>query len=146
MSRNESILACQNPGCRTYRYPGRAGFSGVSGYYGTSGYRPVGTGISVGFSGAVIDPRRLVGSVDCLETLPRRKIANLLEKAVMDGKIRDNVLFTFEAQWDCDGYTFTTEERDILLSYLKRDGYTLTSLPNTVNSVGKKNKRMLREV
>ena len=53
-----------------------------------------------------------------LDKLSKREVVQLLEKAVLDGKIRDTTLFTFEGTHRLTGDpVFTTEERDILFSY-----------------------------
>lgn len=56
------------------------------------------------------------GQVDEIDQLPKRKVIDLLEKAVVDGKIKDTVLIAYESEMN---YPLTAEQKDILKSYLR---------------------------
>jgi hypothetical protein len=55
---------------------------------------------------------------DMLSSLSRRKVIDLLEKAVMDGRIKDTRLFDFEGRGGMELSDFTVEEKEIMTEYL----------------------------
>jgi hypothetical protein len=66
----------------------------------------------------------------------RRQIVNLLEKAVMDRKLPDTLLFQFES---CVSWPFTKAQEKILLSYATAENLKKSAgaSANTVKSIGK---------
>jgi len=78
---------------------------------------PVGTRKSI-LKAAVIEKGMISGQGgdDPFATMPKRKIVDLLAKAVEDGKINPNVLFSFEAE---QNYPLTDDHKDILKAYIK---------------------------
>jgi hypothetical protein len=54
------------------------------------------------------------GGAEGIDALPKRRITELLEKAVADGKVRDSVLFSYEGS---PGFQLPADVKDILKSY-----------------------------
>jgi hypothetical protein len=54
------------------------------------------------------------------ENLTRRKMCNLLQRAVIDGKIKDSTLFMYES--GLENFNFTDMELTILKSYYNKKG------------------------
>jgi hypothetical protein len=78
---------------------------------------PVSAAKSIVKSGSVLEKSFAgdTGVNDSIEQLPRRKVAELLEKAVADGKIRDGVLFSYEGS---QNYSLTQEQKELLKAYI----------------------------
>lgn len=80
-------------------------------------HTPVGTAKSVVKSGTVLEKSFNTGGAqpEGVDALPKRKVLELIEKAVAEGKMQDNVLFSYEGS--PSGF-LTPAQKEILKSYL----------------------------
>ena len=78
---------------------------------------PASTVKSVVKSGTVLEKSFNTGGSqpEGIDALPKRKVMELMEKAVADGKLKDHVLFNFEGS---PVPVLTAEQKDILKAYL----------------------------